>query len=649
MSETVSILEESAKSKLFGGVFKRLTLPKVIGFVLFFTAVILSAWYFFLRGGNESQTAQAKQEIWIVKKDNVRVSIEADGKVVADDMVALSYPVTGVTLNKVYVKEGQQVARGDLIASMDTGSNQFDLRSAQNSYQSALNNLQLKLAPPTDEQIASAKASIEQAEISLEQTKISIEQTKMTAEQNIANAERSVETAKNNLLLNQDAGTSQIVQNAYENLFNAVQSAAITISNAISKSDEILGIDNEARSYTYRSYIGALDSGSYDVAKLSYNLSKIQKNILDMEMTGLTAQSEHQAIQSAADTAKRALESLQTHYLDLQRVLDYSMTGKDLTQAQLDSFRSSVSSMRSTISSGFSSISSARQNITTAQNSLANYTINYQKALADLESAKKKSEQDLATSATNLRARELALDQVKLSYETLIAPPREIDLMASRISVENAKVSLDRVMYNISQATLISPIEGEIVILNGKEGDLISKDNSGVFAQILNKDTMFIQVKIEEADINKIKVAQKAYVTFDAIEDVIINGEVSFVSVISEQSANGITSYLVRVLLDQEGTEGIREGMTAFVEFAIAEANNVLVVPVSAVKNVNGKPSVQSESGEWLSVVTGFTNGKIVEIISGLKEGDKILITSSSTVTKSAQTNTVTNAGMMMR
>lgn len=94
---------------------------------------------------------------------------------------------------------------------MDTGSNQFDLRSAQNSYQSALANLELKLAPPTDDQIASAKAAIEQAKISLEQTKISNEQSKMTAEQNIANSERSVETAKDNLMLNQNADTSQII------------------------------------------------------------------------------------------------------------------------------------------------------------------------------------------------------------------------------------------------------------------------------------------------------------------------------------------------------------------------------------------------------------------------------------------------------
>lgn len=620
-------------------------MKKILSALVLLSVISVAVWYFGIRKDSSTQVAQAKQEVWTVKRDDVRVAIEADGKVTADDMVALSYPVTGVTINNLYIKEGQQIKQGDKIATMDTASNQFDLRSAQNSYKSALNNLELKLQPPTDQEIAQAKASIEQAEIALEQIKISNEQSRATAEQNIANAERSVETAKLNLQLNQNADTSQIVQNAYEGLFNTVQSVAITIGNALSKSDDILGVDDEVGALEYKPYIGVLNSGSYTAAEISYNLSKTQKNILDSVMIGLSADSSHESIQSAADTAKTALEALQAHYLDLQRVLDYSMTSADFTQSELDSLKSSVSSMRSSIASSLSSISSSRQSIISAQNNLANYEINYEKAVADLEAAKKKAEQDLATLDANLRLKEISLEQAKLNYDALMEPPKEVDLTSSRISVENAKISLDRVMYNIDQATLKSPINGEVVEVNGKQGDLISKDESGAFVQILNKDTLFIEVSIEEADINKISVGQKAYVTFDALEDVQVEGSVSFVSVISQQNSNGITSYPVKVLLQSDGTEGIREGMTAFVEFAVAESNDVLVTPVSAVKNVNGKPSVQMESGEWTPVVTGFTDGKVVEIISGLKEGDKVLYVSGTVASGSGSGASRTGSG----
>ena len=65
--------------------------------------------------------------------------------------------------------------------------------------------------------------------------------------------------------------------------------------------------------------------------------------------------------------------------------------------------------------------------------------------------------------------------------------------------------------------------------------------------------------------------------------------------------------------------------MTAFVDFVTAGVRDVLVVPVDAVRNVGGKPSVELLSGEWKPVVTGFTDGKSVEIISGLSVGDKVV------------------------
>ena len=69
----------------------------------------------------------------------------------------------------------------------------------------------------------------------------------------------------------------------------------------------------------------------------------------------------------------------------------------------------------------------------------------------------------------------------------------------------------------------------------------------------------------------------------------------------------------------------IREGMTASVNFITAGASNVLNIPVNAVRNVSGKPSVEIPGGTFVPVTTGFTDGKSVEIISGLNQGDKVI------------------------
>jgi hypothetical protein len=144
-------------------------------------------------------------------------------------------------------------------------------------------------------------------------------------------------------------------------------------------------------------------------------------------------------------------------------------------------------------------------------------------------------------------------------------------------------------------------------------------------ATIINNETLFIEVNIEEADISKLKVDQKATATFDAIDGLKLAGEISFISLTSETNANGIVTYLVRMAFKSGSESQIREGMTAAVDFVISQAADVLTVPVDAVRNVDNQVSVQTADGQYLPVVTGFTDGKKVEIISGLAQGQAII------------------------
>lgn len=190
----------------------------------------------------------------------------------------------------------------------------------------------------------------------------------------------------------------------------------------------------------------------------------------------------------------------------------------------------------------------------------------------------------------------------------------------------SASVSLEKSQNELENATIISPIDGEVARLNYKTGDIIIDNSaSDPVAIIINNDTLFIEVDIEEADINKIKIGQTVYATFDAMDELKLDGEVSFISLTSKTNNSGIVTYLVRVVIMNKGNNQIREGMTVFVDFVTAEAKNILTVPVASVKNVNDTPSVLNENKEWIPVITGFTDGKSVEIISGLNVGDKII------------------------
>jgi HlyD family secretion protein len=615
-----SILEESKKAKQ--GIFRFLFKKKVLIIAGAVLIVAGASYYFFGSSSNKTATA-VQQKQTTVKKEDLSISVESSGKVVAKDGVELSFPVSGnLEVSNVYVKEGDKVKKGDKIASVKTESLEFELRSAYSNYQSALTNYNSKVSPAAAT-VSKSKAAVDQAQVSLDQAKISLDQTKMTTAQSVANAELNVKTAESNLKMNTDVNDSEIVRSAYSSLISSIKSINISLQKIVRDSDSVLGVDDSMINSDFKSVLGAKDSSSYGTAKSSYSAAKQARVELDTLVNSLSL-SDTAAIDSAAAKADAALIIFQNHLYDMQALLEATVTSTGLSQSELDGFKSTVSSNRTSINSSISSLDSAVLNVSNAKSNLNQYELAYSKAVNDLATAKSQAEQNVNNSTISVRSREIALEQAKNDYNILISPSA-VDLSSATSQLTSAAISVDKAKYNMEQATLTSPIDGVVAMLNYKTGDIILSDSAKTMASIINNDTLFIEANIEEADISKLKVGDKAQVTFDAVEGANLTGEISFISLTSETSSNGIVTYLVRVILTNTGTSQIREGMTAAIEFVTSEAPGVLAIPVSAVHNIGGKPSVEKLDGTIVNVTTGFTDGKKVEVISGLNEGEVIV------------------------
>ncbi|MHB8903667.1 MAG: efflux RND transporter periplasmic adaptor subunit, partial [Patescibacteria group bacterium] len=489
-----------------------------------------------------------------------------------------------------------------------------------------LANYNLKLEPATDSEKSKAKAAIDQAQVSLDQAKISLEQTKSNSAQNITNAETNVTTAESNLKLNNTINDSEIVHNAYLSLINTLKSTSLSLIKQLRDSDSIIGVDNTNINGEFKSGLGVMDESSLNYAKDTYSNVKSLVMRSDSIISNLNSSSSNNDIDNAADNALKNVLAMQEHLRYMQKVLDGTVTFAGLTQAKLDGFKSTINANQSSAISMASSLNSATQAVDNAKSSLEQYQTAYTKAVNDLNTLKKQTDQNINNATISVKAREISLAQAKNDYADLIAPAKESDLASVRSQLTSAAIAVDRAKYNMEQATLISPIDGVVAMLNYKKGDIILGDSTAKsMATIINNDTLYIEVNIEEADISKIKVGQKARATFDAVEGLTLEGDVTFISLTSNTSSNGIVTYLVRVALAKASESQIREGMTAAVEFITSEASNVLSVPVSAVRNIGGKPSVEKADGTIANVTTGFTDGKKVEVISGLNEGDSII------------------------
>ena len=633
-----SILEESKKAR---GSKRKLKITKkkiIISTVIILT---LSSAYFYFNKKNIEKTDVSQKE-WTVKNDNLKISIESDGKVIAEDGVELSFFVSGDNLEvkEVFIKEGDKIKKGDKVATVKTETLELNVRTAYSNYLSALADYNQTMDGATDEEIANTKDKITSTEISLKQAKISLENTKQSAEKSIQNAKDAIYDAENNLRDaqedlddNQDESSSEAVNDAYESLVDIIKSINISLDNILKESDRIIGMDNVSINDDFENLLGAKDQSFLNQAKSSYSKSKSELVELDSLVVLLNFNSPYDEIDIAATQAVLTLQEFEGHLYYMNLTLEATITSSDFSQAELNGFISTISTNRATVNTKIMSINTKIEGVDDAKDSLDDYVIDYENAKRDLDNARKDLINDNADALRNIenseatvRSRELNLEQAKRDYNNLIAPLTEAEKTSARSKLTSSSVSLEKAQNELKNATILSPIDGEVARLNYKTGDIIiDSGNVDPVAVIINNDTLFIEVDIEEADINKIKIGQTVYATFDALDSLMLDGEVSFISLTSKTNNNGIVTYLVRIVIIDKEDNQIREGMTVFVDFVTAEAKNVLTVPVSAVKNVNDSPSVLNSDKQWIPVTTGFTDGKNVEIIKGLSAGDKIV------------------------
>lgn len=214
----------------------------------------------------------------------------------------------------------------------------------------------------------------------------------------------------------------------------------------------------------------------------------------------------------------------------------------------------------------------------------------------------------------------------------------ETALSNAEISLKNAKNSLTNVEKQLDNYNIKSPITGMVAYKNNKLGDIISNfqsTSSKVMVTIVDNSVKKFEMEVDELDIAKVKVGQDVLITIDALNGQEYTGKVSNINTIG-QSVAGITSYKVTVEL--ENVPEIYAGMNVDADIQISSLNNVVRVPLSAVRKgdvVYKKVADEAYQDEDTSVPMGYQKVKVeigqnnsdyIEIISGLNEGDVVLV-----------------------
>jgi RND family efflux transporter MFP subunit len=200
---------------------------------------------------------------------------------------------------------------------------------------------------------------------------------------------------------------------------------------------------------------------------------------------------------------------------------------------------------------------------------------------------------------------------------------------ANNAQVAQARAAYDLALLNLNKATLFSPVNGIITEVNNKPGEILG---TGVikesFSRVMSLD-MIIESKVPESDIVKVKLGQHAKVTFDALSaDDVFDSEIIEIDPAST-TIQDVVYYNIKLKLDTVDVR-IKPGMSANIDIATAQKSDVFSIPQRAIKSEGAKKYVDvlqaDNTTKKVYVVTGLEGDEgMVEITSGLKEGDKVV------------------------
>lgn len=352
----------------------------------------------------------------------------------------------------------------------------------------------------------------------------------------------------------------------------------------------------------------------------------------DLQLALKTAQASLASAQASYDssqsTLQTALKTAQANVATAQANYD-AAKAKDATNLdQLIVAKASVDKTKAALQEAQSAYDKVawRSDVgmTSEAANLASATSDYNSAVATYKiTAGTINDTSLRSAQAALDSAQAALDQAKKNEDT--------STRTAQATLDSAKVAVEVAQRNLDNASLVAPFDGVVSALNYGVGDT----TSGTAVSIVDPSNLQVQVSIAEVDIAGLKVGETAEMTLDALTGKTYNAQVISIGPAGTVTSGVVTYPATLQITNSDGA--ILPGMTASLSIETERHDNVLIVPVRAVRTQGTQKIVTVQANGKSSqkpVSTGLSSDTSVEITAGLQEGDVVVVnqtTSTST------------------
>ncbi len=282
------------------------------------------------------------------------------------------------------------------------------------------------------------------------------------------------------------------------------------------------------------------------------------------------------------------------------------------------------------------------QNLMAAKERLDSARAEAASALATAEEAVAKAEDNLRKARAELAGKEalppdthikeaergatlaqITLDKARADYELKLTASNDGEVELKEAQVAQAKANLEELLAQQRGSVLVAPFAGKVIAARGRIGDQLSAFQP--VAIIADPSSLIIRGDLMDADIPKVALDQSVGVTIDALAGASLKGKVVGIPSRLTSAEGGVDRSLeIAVELPRQA----QLGMLARLSVEVQRKDNVLIVPLKAIKTVGKRQFVEYMEGDLrrsANVEVGVTTDAEAEIISGLREGQVIL------------------------
>ena len=603
------------------------------------TAIIAVVGYFMFFQGEEAEYVLAEA----VKGDIVQ-TVSVTGSIKADPSLNLHFQKTG-TVQEIYVEEGEEVSKGDLLAVLENDSLSLEVARMQANLDYAIAQYNQTQAGAKAEEILIAEANVLSAQAALAAAEVELENTKSISDLNIELTEIALDKAQRDydntvelaekeiekLNITGDNTQSIALTSAYNSAKLQIDALLTELQESMTLAEEIIGVRGSAYFHLSNSTIYNLKNEYYDPAQIDY-----KKAIEDNQNAGSDPTEEEidlmlkSTLQAADKTSLlllqigTALEKIPLDREDLEQlILDVAQhsTSLSATALKLVDIKTTILTLKTGSIQDIETLKLSYQvQIDQADIALKQAEHDVDQAILNAETAKQNAQALVAL-------KDAAYESAKAMLSLKRSPARSVDLAPLSAQISQAEIALKLAQNALGDSQLYAPIKGVITFIHGKVGENIALTETSLSPFLsIQADNLIVEANAPETDVVKLEIGDEVEMTIDAFDFTEkLTGEVIYIDR-AETIIQGVIYYEIKTAFDIDDPR-LKSGMTANLEIITDRKEDVLIIPTRALKYENSSKYVEVLNGgpKKIQIKTGLESDQYVEITDGLKEGDKII------------------------